>query len=231
MSNPSASVSVIMPVYNGARFILDALDSIARQAYSSLEVIIVDDGSTDNSRELIEGYTSLTTHYIFQSRQGPAAARNRALHAANGDMIAFLDADDLWPDNKIKTQLSILTTHPQVDVVHGAVQLMMISSATEDEHQFLPFGAPSHIVSLGSIFCRKYLFKKIGFLDETLASSEDVDWFMRLKEHNIPVTLTPEVSLFYRIHQTNMTSDKIRRDAYFLKAIKKSLDRRIKKEA
>src|SRR5579871_1893267 len=100
------STSVIIPVYNAEAFLAQAVESVRRQTVKPLEIIVVDDGSTDNSAQVA---ARLDVHYIYQPNRGPAAARNRALTAARGQFIAFLDADDLWPDNKLAMQTEILT--------------------------------------------------------------------------------------------------------------------------
>lgn len=227
MVNTECSISVIMPVHNGASFLNEALESIVSQEYSPLEVIVVDDGSTDTTKKVFEGFSNLTKQYVFQERRGPAAARNRGLQLAQGDVIAFLDADDLWPDNKIKSQLAILNSDSRLEAVYGRVQFMLVSGAGND---FKELGEPSIGVNLGSALFRKSVFEKFGFFDEALASSEDVDWFMRLKESGIPIKVTQETGLLYRIHPDNMTRDKSNREAYFIKAIKKSIDRRKQEE-
>jgi len=226
MVNTECSVSVIMPVHNGASFLKDALDSIVRQGYSLLEVIVVDDGSTDTTKEVFERFNSLTKRYVFQEQRGPAAARNRGLQLAQGDVIAFLDADDLWPDNKIKSQIAILNSDPHLEAVYGRVQFMLASAAENAGNNFEKLGEPSIGVNLGSGLFKKRVFERMGFFDEALASSEDVDWLMRLKESGVPMRVMQETGLLYRIHPDNMTRDKSSREAYFIKAIKKSLDRR-----
>lgn len=88
-------VSVIIPVYNGSKYILTAINSVIRQTYSNYEIIVIDDGSTDNTRQQLKKYQSQIT-YIFQENQGSAAARNVGIHLSKGELVAFLDSDDFW---------------------------------------------------------------------------------------------------------------------------------------
>src|SRR5215467_8142244 len=104
MSTPL--VSVVIPAYNAGAYIEDALDSVFRQTFPRLEVIVVDDGSTDDTRSRLEPYRS-RIHYVWQTNNGSGAARNRGIDVSSGDYIAFLDADDLWSPEKLQIQLGI----------------------------------------------------------------------------------------------------------------------------
>ncbi|MBV1922382.1 MAG: glycosyltransferase family 2 protein, partial [Pseudomonadales bacterium] len=113
-------ISAIVPTYNNANFIEDAINSILVQSHSVDEIIIVDDGSTDNTAAVIDAITKKTTHkiiYIQQDNQGPSSARNRGIEAASGDWLAFLDADDLWTPEKITLQLEALEREPQLKLI------------------------------------------------------------------------------------------------------------------
>ena len=113
-------VSVIIPVYNGQEYLNEAIQSVLRQEYKPIEIIVVDDGSTDNTKEIGDKYDIVT--YIYQTNQGPSAARNTGLECARGILIAFIDSDDIWSDDKLKIQFTILNDNPSVDVVLGYLQ-------------------------------------------------------------------------------------------------------------
>ena len=108
-------VTVIVPVYNGEAFIGEALDSALAQDLDGVEVIVVDDGSTDGTREIVKDMAGV--QYVWQQNQGPAAARNTALELARGEFVAFLDADDRIPPSKLRTQVGYLRQHPEVGCV------------------------------------------------------------------------------------------------------------------
>src|SRR3954453_12452168 len=112
MTNESPLVSVIIPVYNGARYLGAALESVFAQTYRNFEVIVVDDGSVDDSGVIAQSFPDV--HYIHQTNQGVAAARNHGIEAARGGYFAFLDQDDLWTADKLKLQIEYLLTHPEV---------------------------------------------------------------------------------------------------------------------
>ncbi|HKV36457.1 MAG TPA: glycosyltransferase family A protein, partial [Pyrinomonadaceae bacterium] len=112
-------VSVIIPVFNGERFLREAVQSVLDQGDSSVEIIVVDDGSTDGTETVAR---SLPVRYLHQTNQGPAAARNRGIEHAQGSLLAFADADDLWPVNKLELQLPCLLRDPKIDIVLGRIQ-------------------------------------------------------------------------------------------------------------
>jgi glycosyltransferase involved in cell wall biosynthesis len=211
-------VSVVIPVFNGERFLREAVQSVLDQQYSPLEIVVVDDGSTDNTaivaRDLPE-----PVRYLHQTNQGPAAARNRGIEQAQGSLIAFADADDLWPAGKLESQLPLLIKDPQIDIVLGRIQQVILSEAHE-------FGETAFSVNLGSAVIRKSVFERIGLFDETMRYSEDVDWFMRARESGAAIVTIDAVTLLYRQHEQNMTRGKSTAELNVLKALKKSLDRR-----
>ena len=212
-------VSVVIPVFNGERFLREAVQSVLAQDYSPVEIIIVDDGSTDDTRTVARSLPE-TVRYVHQTNKGPAAARNRGIEYAQGSLIAFADADDLWPAGKLELQLPYLITDPAVEIVMGKVQ-QVLSSRTVTQ-----IAEPAFSVNLGSAVIRKSVFERVGLFDETMRYSEDVDWFMRAREAGVAITTIDAVTLFYRQHEENMTRGKSASELNILKTLKRSLDRR-----
>jgi glycosyltransferase involved in cell wall biosynthesis len=211
-------VSVIIPVFNGERFLREAVESVLAQQYSSIEIIVVDDGSTDGTANVAQSLPE-TVRYFYQTNQGPAAARNRGIEQAQGSLIAFADADDLWPADKLELQLPYLIKESAVDIVLGRIQQVFLSEAQE-------IAEPAFSVNLGSAIIRKSVFERVGLFDETMRYSEDVDWFMRARESGAEIVTIDAVTLLYRQHEENMTRGKSTSELNVLKALKKSLDRR-----
>ena len=218
-------VSVIIPAYNCERFLRDAVKSVLDQKYSPLEIIIVDDGSTDGTANVAKSFTE-TVRYLHQTNQGPAAARNRGIEHAQGSLIAFADADDLWPANKLDQQLPYLIRDPKIDIVLGRIQQVQLSETENGQTQSEEFAEPAFSVNLGSAIIRKSVFERVGMFDETMRYSEDVDWFMRAREAGATIVTIDAVTLFYRQHEQNMTRGKNTSELNVLKALKRSLDRR-----
>jgi glycosyltransferase involved in cell wall biosynthesis len=208
-------VSVVIPVFNGERFLREAVQSVLDQQYAPLEIIIVDDGSTDGTATVARSLPE-AVRYLHQPNQGPAAARNRGIEQAQGGLIAFADADDLWPPAKLELQLPYLINDPGVEIVMGRVQLLSETGLTESAFS----------VNLGCAVIRKSVFDRVGLFDETMRYSEDVDWFMRARESGAAIMTIDAVTLFYRQHEQNMTRGKSTSELNVLKALKRSLDRR-----
>ena len=218
-------VSVVIPVFNGERFLREAVQSVLDQTYSTVEIIIVDDGSTDGTATVARSLGE-TVRYLHQANQGPAAARNRGIEHAQGSLIAFADADDLWPAEKLDLQLPYLINDPAIEIVLGRIQQVRLSKTVNGETQAEEFAEPAFSVNLGSAVIRKSVFERVGLFDETMRYSEDVDWFMRAREAGAQIVTIDAVTLFYRQHDENMTRGKSTSELNVLKALKRSLDRR-----
>jgi len=228
-NNNKYFVSVIIPVYNGETYIAEAVESILRQNHEPLEIIIVDDGSTDNTAEIAAGL-KCDVRYVHQLNSGPSAARNRGLRMARGDVIGFLDVDDLWSENKLNIQLGHLEKNPEKEIVLGLLQRMQLIRDKDGTHLFKEWDQPVMNMHLGSGLFRKSVFDKVGCLDESLDYCEDWDWFMRAKEMNVPMLVHKEVTYYYRRHDKNITNDTETNSNFALKMLRQSLSRRRKHE-
>ena len=227
-NNISPLISIIIPTYNAAQFLPEAVGSIRRQSHQPpLEIIIVDDGSTDDTAEVVQ-QLGPDIHYIYQENSSPAIARNHGLAAARGEIICFLDADDIYPTDKFKIQVTRLLNDPTVDVVHGRIKYIHMEGA-EDRSAGLDDEESLIFIQIGGAMFRKSVFEQIGGFDEELRFSEDHDIFIRLRENNIPFVILNDITLYYRLHETNMTNDKTITDFQLLRVLKKSIDRRQKK--
>lgn len=218
-------VSVIMPVYNGADFLAEAVESVHRQNYDSLEIIIVDDGSSDNTAEVAAEIRG-NVRYVYQENSGPAAARNRGLRISKGTVIGFLDADDVWHENRLRSQLGYFESDPSIEIVIGLLQRMQLTGFESGRRKFRKWAGPVIGMHLGSALFRRSAFEKVGFLNEAMDHCEDCDWFMRAKERQIPMLLHKEVSYYYRRHGQNMTNDIETNLNFTLKMLRHSLARR-----
>lgn len=226
MASGRPSVSVIIPVFNGASFLPEAVASIRRQRIRVDEIIIIDDGSTDRTAEVAAGLGD-DIHYIYQTNRGPHAAQNTGLAMAQGEVIAFLDADDLWPDDKLSIQLPLLQNDPQPQVVLGFLQYIRLRKTADGQSHYLPYLEPFFGANcFGSALFRREVFTMIGSLDEVMVCGGDVDWFLRAREKRLPMAAVDRIGLFYRLHPGNITRNKARRDHFLLLALGRSLQRR-----
>lgn len=218
-------VSVIIPVYNGERFLREAVQSVLDQQYEPVEIVIVDDGSTDGTEAVARSLPE-KVRYLRQTNQGPAAARNRGIEHAQGSLIAFADADDLWPANKLALQLPYLLRDPKIEIVLGRIQQVRWSESGAGQTLAEEFAEPAFSVNLGSAIVRRSVFERVGLFAETMRYSEDVDWFMRAREAGSEIVTLDAITLLYRQHDENMTRGKSTSELNVLKALKRSLDRR-----
>lgn len=224
MESDKYFVSVIVPVYNGEAFIADAISSILRQNYVPMEIIVVDDGSTDKTAAIVKNFPEIT--YIYQKNSGAPAARNRGLQIAKGNMIAFLDADDLWSDDKINLQLSLFRKEPSTEIVVGYTQRMQLIKTMNGKHYFRNYSDPVLGMDFIAALVRRSVFDKVGPIDETFLHCDDWDWFMRAKELGITMLVHREVVRYYRRHDNNITNEMTSENYYAVRMLKRSLDRR-----
>lgn len=222
MNHGDPRVSVILPVYNGEDFLAEALGSLPNRQDVLLEIIVIDDGSTDGTARIVDAWGPCCI-YRKQPNAGPAAARNAGLRLANAPVVGFIDADDLWPAEKLETQLRYLDSHPEVDVVVGTVQWLRRVTGSDD---FAPVGRPISGAQLGCGLFRRAVFDRVGLFDSSLRYSEDIDWLMRAREQGVTFAALPQVGLCYRHHESSMTYGKSTSSLNLLQVFKRSLDRR-----
>jgi glycosyltransferase involved in cell wall biosynthesis len=222
-------VSVVIPVYNGSAFLNDAIASVQAQQYPALEIIVVDDGSTEDLRELLRALP-VDVRFFRQDNAGAAAARNRGIRDASGDLLAFLDVDDVWPDRNLGAMVDHLLAHPNADVVHGRAQVTRyVNGAGAGEFLGSPSEAFPHYIGAGVY--RRRAFETVGLFDPDLRYGEDTDWFTRAADHGLDIHHVDEVALYVRRHPGNMTRGKSLVEMNQLRLFKKTLDRRRALEA
>lgn len=217
-------VSVIIPVHNGARFLPEAIANIIRQNYTSVEIIVVDDGSDDDIDAAVQDLP-VDVRFFKQKNAGAGAARNRGIKDASGDLIAFLNVDDLWPENNLGLLADTLLQNPDCDVVHGFAQLMAVS-ATTGQFEYVGNPGESFPYYIGAGLYRRAAFQKVGLFDAELKFGEDTDWFARARECGLLIEKLEQVTLFVRRHDHNMTRGKSLVELNTLRVFKKTLDRK-----
>ena len=213
------TLSVIIPVHNGASFLADAVDSVRRQQFD-IEVVVVDDGSTDDFDTVIA--TLPVDVVVRQAQRGPAAARNAGIAASSAEIITFLDVDDLWPAGRTRALLHEVTDgHAQV-----AIGLSQVYRYT-DPGGWQEFGTPetSFPWSVGGAMFRRTIFDEVGGFDEEMRYAEDTDWFARLKLTAAQLNRIPVTTLCVRRHGANMTEGRDPLELNVIRAVKKALDR------
>jgi glycosyltransferase involved in cell wall biosynthesis len=206
-------VSVIIPTYNTATYISAAVDSVLTQTYSPLEVIVVDDGSTDNTADVLGRYAD-KIRYLYQPNSGPAAARNRGFSEAHGEFIAFLDADDWWTSDKLEQQIPILLANPNIGLVHADVVYIDGNTGRWFErdrprpnfigkcYTRLLYG---NAISTSTVVLRRECLENLGPFDNHIpAGVEDYELWMRIARR-YEFGYIPRSLATYRQHSTNIS--------------------------
>lgn len=214
-------VSAVIPAYNAEPYLGACLDSVQAQSTAMpLEVIVVDDGSTDATRGIAEGRAGVI--YLNQPNRGPSAARNSGLARARGEFVAFLDADDLWPPDKLAGQVATLQNHPKAALVFGDCrQFDATGQWPKTQFEAGSLGAAAwgsngtvpqayarllsdNFITTGSVMLRRRVLETVGGFDETMRLVEDLDLWLRIA-HLHPICWSGEVCLLRRRHAKNLS--------------------------
>jgi SAM-dependent methyltransferase len=225
----AASVSVVITTYNHARFLAEAIDSVRNQSVRPGEIIVVDDGSSDNPENVVRRYVDV--HYIRQKNQGLAAARNTGMKAARGEFIAFLDADDRLRPTALATNLALFHDSPDCAFVYGAYCYIDEAGAVRNSVPLRPVGEDPYAGFLtgnligmhATVLYRRSTLEAAGGFDRSLRACEDYDVYLRLSRAN-KAACTPECVADYRRHTTNMSNN----NPMMLRAALKVLGRQTK---
>jgi len=197
--NNAPLVSVIMAAYNAAEHIAEALDSVLAQDWQPLEVVVVDDGSTDDTAAIVGRYPDVI--YVRQDNQGPSAARNAAIEHSSGEFVANFDSDDLLPPTRVGDQARYLLVHPEVGAVFGRQAWI---NAPEWMARDSVYGDVDGI-PLSSVMFRREVFFELGGYDTSFVHGEDMDLLMRIRERGIQYQIIPEIVLYRRYQASSLT--------------------------
>lgn len=224
--NPTIQVSVVIPVFNGERFLAEAVRSVEAQSVSEVEILAVDDGSTDGTAEVAAGFGG-RIRLVRQANLGPAAARNRGIRLARADVVAFLDADDLFSPDKLSLQLDRLRRNPGVDVVIGQLRHFSVDSEPEWDGLKPPDPSDDHLfMQFGCSLIRRSVFDTVGLLSESMRFCEDWDWFMRAREARLGFLVHRHVVMHKRLHESNLTRQREAGKKFVIEMVRRSLARR-----
>jgi glycosyltransferase involved in cell wall biosynthesis len=213
----------VVPVFNGERFLAAALDSVFEQAYEPVELVVVDDGSTDRSGEIA---AASGARLIRREHGGISAARNAGVGAARGELIAFLDADDLWLPNKLSIQVGYLLGHPEVDFVRSHTEIFL-EPCTPPPPWFREgwLGRPQHGL-LQTLLASRQALDVAGPFDPAFEIGEDIEWLARAKDAGLVSALLPDVLARLRVHAGSTMYNRLDGGPALVRALKASLDRR-----
>jgi glycosyltransferase involved in cell wall biosynthesis len=207
-------VSIIIPTYNHAYFVGFAVESALAQTFTNTEVLVVDDGSVDNTRDFLAAYAGRIT-YIYQENRGLSAARNTGIRVACGEYIALLDADDMWVPEKLAVQMRLFDENPAAGVVScGNVsvdnqgrEVSAASTRGSGQFQFRRLLLGNCVSGGSNAVVKRSCFDAVGLFDESLRSSEDWDMWLRIARR-YPVLFAPQVLTKIRVNASSMSAEK-----------------------
>lgn len=228
-------VSVIIPVYNTAGLLIEAIASVQRQTASGIELIVVDDGSEDGAElDRVVARAGPGIRLLRQPNRGVSAARNRGLQQAGGEFVVFLDSDDLLLPGYVERQLGFLTAHPDIAVVYCDAELF--GEGAQPGARFMdqcPSGGEvtfaslvqQHCTVLTTVMARRSALESVGGYDESLRSSEDFDLWLRLITGGFRIDYQRELLARHRIRAGSLASDRVWMYDHALAVLGKALDR------
>ena len=223
-------ITVVIPTYNRVTFLKDAIDSVLAQTFLDFELIVVDDGSTDNTPKLLSSYGD-KIRVITQANQGPSAARNRGIEAAESEWIAFLDSDDVWKPDKLKKQVQFITDNPDTKICQTEEVWVRNGKRVNPRNKHEMHSGwiyeqclPLCIVSPSSVMIHQDVFEKTGLFDETMLACEDYDLWLRIAPH-YPICLVREKLIVKQGGHADQQSQTIAAlDCLRIKAMVKALE-------
>jgi glycosyltransferase involved in cell wall biosynthesis len=213
-------------VYNCDRYLAEAIQSVLVQSYQSVEIIVIDDGSSDNSAAVAKSFGSVVK-YFYQTNSGSAAARNHGIRLAQGSFFAFLDADDLWIKDKLKRQIAAFANDTELDVVFGYVEQFYSPELDESIKQKIK--CPNESIAgyhPGTMLIKRESFNRVGQFDNNWKLGEVFDWYIKAKEQCLKSLMLSEILLKRRLHDTNKGIGKRQLRTDYVRILKASLDRR-----
>ncbi|MDD5680054.1 MAG: glycosyltransferase [Candidatus Omnitrophica bacterium] len=211
-------ISVIIPTYNRANYICNAIDSVLAQTYKDFEIIVVDDGSTDNTKEILTTYGG-SAKYIYQQNQGVSSARNRGIKEAIGEYVAFLDSDDEWDERKLEKQVKLFEKEPSVYLQYCYARFVNVQekrdfimpeyvTRTFEDLVLSHYKNKNADLPTSTVMIRKLCFDQIGCFDENLPCIEDYELWLRIAK-KFAIGFIPEILVVENCHHTNNLTDSV----------------------
>ncbi len=223
-------ISIIIPVYNAEKYVKDAIESVLAQDYVNMEIICVNDGSTDNSLQVLKSYEGVVQTVNSEKNGGIGDARNRGIKLAKGEYIAFIDADDVWEAGKLRAQLDFLESHPDVDMCFTYMKCF-ISPELPDEVKNIRYCNPDPVAGCvaSAALIKSESFKRVGLFDPVWRVGEFIDWLAKAQDVGLKVGVLKDVLVHRRIHDTNTGIRERSSHGDYIKIVRESLRRKKEK--
>ena len=227
MADGKLLVSVIIPAYNCEAYLTEAIESVLAQTYPPAEVIVVDDGSTDRTADVAKGFGS-QVRYHYQPHEGIGAGRNRGAEMASGELLASLDADDRWVMEKLAWQVEELQANPDLDMVFGHTRQLRHGAEWDRGIMEPSYDGPELMAGMvtGTMLVRTASFFRVGPFRTDLKVGEFIDWYTRAIDAGLIHLTLPQLTLWRRVHDTNVGIRERQSVTDYARVLKASLDRR-----
>lgn len=223
VTNPT--VSVIVAVRNGERYLRSAIESVLKQDYEPVEILLIDGHSTDGTAAIAQAVPGL--RYIRQVNQGIADAYNLGIAAAKGTFIAFLSHDDLWTSDKLRSQVEYMTSFPYLQYTVARAKFFLEPGTTSPPGFRQSLYAGDHEAHIPeTLVAKRSIFDAVGLFDTQLRTGEDVDWFARAKDKQVPHAVIAKVLLYKRIHNFNTSLNNLSNSQLLLRVMRRSIERK-----
>jgi glycosyltransferase involved in cell wall biosynthesis len=222
-------ISVIIPVYNGEKTIKFTIESVLNQTFSNLEIIVINDGSTDSTVEVVKNISDSRVQIFSYSNAGPSTSRNRGITQASGEYISFIDADDMWTNDKLESQLAALQNNKNASVAYSWTDFI------DADDKFVKAGR--RITSVGNVYSKllvcnflengsnalisRYALETVGGFDESLWAAEDWDVWLRLSA-DYEFVVVPKVQILYRVSSSSLSTNLLKMEVDSLQVIERA---------
>ena len=219
-------ISVLITVFNTEKYIAQALRSVVDQNYPNMEIIVVDDGSTDHTKTAVQN-SGVEVSYFYQEHGGIAIGKNLGISHAKGDYFAFLDADDFWLNEKTNKQINLLLDNPSLDLIFGYVKQFFSPELTiESKEKYQCPENPYPGIHSGTMLIRRESFFKVGLFDAKWHKGIFNDWYLRASEVGLKTYTFDDIFMMRRIHETNHGILNHDKSIEYVRMLKASLDRK-----
>jgi len=219
----SPTVTCIIPTFNSRTFLADAIDSVLGQSPPPLEVLVVDDQSTDGTRELVSSYGP-PVRLVTGPAEGPAGARQHGVSLARGEFVCFLDSDDLFAANKQERQLERFEARRDLEISVCGYELFWEAGLEEEEERYRAAGRVRGTSLFQTMLARRSVFAKVGPIEEAWAYGDNIDWVARARDSGTVIEILNEVFVRRRMHPASLTHRSPSLDRY-VDVVKARLDR------
>lgn len=222
----STKISVVIPSYNRAGYIEKAIDSILQQKVENLEIILIDDGSTDDTRELVQNKYGNKVQYFYQENQGISGARNSGIKKAQGDYVAFLDSDDYWCPGKLEKQMALAEERPEYGLLASCCASIRIDGSFRETNRKGKSGWVlkdlfwANFIRTSSVIIRRDCFNRVGLFDDKLKECEEYDLWLRMADV-YPVGFINESLSVYVDNPKGVSTDSLVGRLYRLRTLEK----------